>query len=64
MSEDKERMYRIALKALLLEAEHGADLDEFCEGAIASMLDDIAYDSDDIAQAVIAIEVAADAVSH
>lgn len=50
MSEDKERMYRIALKALLLEAvKHGADLDEFCERAIASMLDDIAYDSDDIA---------------
>lgn len=36
--------------------------DALCEAAIESMLNDIAYTSDDVAQAVLAIEVAADAV--
>lgn len=64
MSENKEKSLRMALKAVLVAAqEQGMDLDALRETAIESMLNDILYDSDDVAHAVIAIEVAADAVA-
>jgi hypothetical protein len=63
MSEDREKMLRMALKAVLIAAvDQGLDLESLTEAAIESMLNDIVYNSDDVAQAVIAIEVAADAL--
>jgi hypothetical protein len=64
MSENKEKSLRMALKAILAAAQdQGMDLDALREAAIESMLNDIVYESDDVAGAVIAIEVAADAVA-
>jgi hypothetical protein len=64
MSEDREKMLRMALKAVLIAAvDQGLDLDALTEAAVESMLNDIAYMSEDVAQAVIAIEVAADALA-
>jgi hypothetical protein len=63
MSEDREKVLRMALKAVLIAAVgQGLDLDDLTEAAVESMLNDIAYMSEDVAQAVIAIEVAADAL--
>jgi len=63
MSEDRERVFRIALRAVLLAAvEQGLNIDTLSEAAIESMLNDETYMPEDVAQAVIAIEVAADAV--
>jgi hypothetical protein len=64
MSEDREKVLRMALKAVLIAAvDQGLDLDALTEAAVESMLNDIAYMSEDVAQAVIAIEVAADALA-
>lgn len=63
MSEDRERAYRMALGAVLRAAvDQGVNLDTLSEAAIELMLNDIAYTPDDVAEAVVAIEVAADAV--
>jgi hypothetical protein len=57
-------MLRMALKAVLMAAvDQGLDLESLTEAAIESMLNDIAYLSEDVAQAVIAIEVAADGLN-
>jgi hypothetical protein len=64
MSENKEKSLNMALKAVIVAAqEQGVDLEVLRETAIGSMLNDIAYDSGDVAHAVIAIEMAADAVT-
>jgi len=64
MSESTEKSLKMALKAIMAAAQdQGLDLDALREAAIESMLNDIVYDSDDVARAVIAIEVAADAVA-
>ena len=63
MSEGNVRVLGMALRSVLRTAvEQGLDIDRLSEAAIESMLNDIAYTSDDVAQAVLAIEVAADAV--
>lgn len=63
MSEDRERVLRMALKAVLIAAvDMGLDLDTLSEAAIESMLNDIAYMSEDARDAALAIEVAADAL--
>ena len=63
MSQGNVRVLGMALRAVLRTAvEQGLDIDRLSEAAIESMLNDIAYTSDDVAQAVLAIEVAADAV--
>jgi len=63
MGEERERVFRMALRAVLLAAvEQGLNLDALSEAAIDSMLNDVGYMPEDVAQAVIAIEVAADAV--
>ncbi|MFK3794781.1 hypothetical protein [Pseudomonas sp. NPDC088444] len=64
MSEDRERVFRMALSAVLRAAvDQGLAVDTLSEAAIELMLNDIAYTQDDVAEAVIAIEVAADAVA-
>ena len=64
MSENTERSLRMALRAVLLSAQdQGVDLDVLRQTAIESMLNDIVYDSNDVAHAVIAIERAADALA-
>jgi phosphosulfolactate synthase (CoM biosynthesis protein A) len=64
MSEDREKMLRMALKAVLMAAvDQGLDLESLTEAAIESMLNDIAYMSEDVRDAALAIEVAADAIS-
>jgi anti-sigma regulatory factor (Ser/Thr protein kinase) len=63
MSENRENSLRMALRAVLLSAQdQGVDLDVLRQAAIESMLNDIVYDSNDVAHAVIAIERAADAL--
>jgi hypothetical protein len=63
MSEGNVRVLVMALRAVLCTAvEQGLGINRLSEAAIESMLNDIAYMSDDVAQAVLAIEVAADAV--
>lgn len=62
MTESRERVYRMALVAVLQAAgNHGLDIDRLAEEAIEMVLNDIAYSQGEVAQAVIAIEVAADA---
>lgn len=65
MSEDREKVLRMALKAVLLAAQElYVDVDELTEAAIQSMLQDRSFEGEDIAQASSAIEVAADALDY
>lgn len=63
MSEDRERVLRMALKAVLVAAQECCvDIDELAELAIESMLAEQFYSSADVAEATVAIEVAVDAL--
>jgi hypothetical protein len=63
MSEDREKVLRMALKAVLLAAQElYVDIDELTEAAIQTMLRDRSFEAEDIAEASSAIEVAADAL--
>lgn len=63
MSEDRERVLRMALKAVLVAAQECCvDIDELTELAIQSMLGERLYSPADVAEASTAIEVAADAL--
>ncbi len=63
MSEDRERVLRMALKAVLVAAQECCvDLDELTELAIQSMYGEQLYGSEDVAEASTAIEVAVDAL--
>ena len=63
MSEDRERVLRMALKAVLVAAQECCvDIDELTELAMESLLGERLYDAEDVAQAILAIEVAADAL--
>lgn len=65
MSEDREKVLRMALKAVLLAAQElYVDIDELTEAAIQAMLRDRSFDAEDIAEASSAIEVAADALDY
>jgi hypothetical protein len=64
MTESRERVFRMAMVAVLQAAgNRGLDTDRLAEESIELMLNDIAYSPEEVAQAVIAIEVAADAVT-
>lgn len=63
MSEDRERILRMALKAVLVAAQECCvDIDELTELAIQSMLGERFYDAEDVGEASSAIESAADAL--
>lgn len=63
MSEDRERVLRMALKAVLVAAQECCvDIDELAELAIESMLAEQFYSPADVAEATVAIEVAVDAL--
>jgi hypothetical protein len=63
MSEDRERVLRMALKAVLVAAQECCvDIDELTEIAIQSMLGEQFYNPADVAEATLAVEVAADAL--
>ena len=63
MSEDRERVLRMALKAVLVAAQECCvDIDELTELAIQSMYGEQFYSPADVAEASTAIEVAADAL--
>lgn len=63
MSEDRERVLRMALKAVLVAAQECCvDIDELTELAIHSMLGERFYDAEDVGEASSAIESAADAL--
>lgn len=63
MSEDRERVLRMALKAVLVAAQECCvDIDELTELAIQSMYTEQFYDPEDVAEASTAIEVAVDAL--
>ncbi|MFP3922341.1 hypothetical protein [Pseudomonas sp. W5-36] len=63
MSEDRERVLQMALKAVLVAAQECCvDIDELTELAIQSMYGEQLYDLADVAEATVAIEVAADAL--
>ncbi|SET89436.1 hypothetical protein [Pseudomonas graminis] len=63
MSEDRERVLRMALKAVLVAAQECCvDIDELTELAIQSMYGEQLYNPADVAEATVAIEVAADAL--
>ena len=63
MSEDRERVLRMALKAVLVAAQECCvDIDELSELAIQSMYGEQFYDPKDVAEASTAIEVAVDAL--
>ncbi|MDC6382797.1 hypothetical protein BW687_021760 [Pseudomonas graminis] len=63
MSEDRERVLRMALKAVLVAAQDCCvDIDELTELAIQSMYGEQFYNPADVAEATVAIEVAADAL--
>lgn len=63
MSEDRERVLRMALKAVLVAAQECCvDIDELSELAIQSMYGEQHYNPADVAEATAAIEVAADAL--
>lgn len=63
MSEDRERVLRIALKAVLVAAQECCvDIDELTELAIQSMYGEQLYNPADVAEATVAIEAAADAL--
>ena len=61
MSEDRERVLRMALQAVLAAAQElYVDIDELTETAFQSMLSDRSHKAEDVADATLAIEVAAD----
>lgn len=63
MSDDRERILRMALKAVLIAAQECCvDIDELTELAIQSMYGEQFYDAADVAEAAGAIEVVADAL--
>lgn len=63
MSEDRERVLRMALKAVLTSAQALCiDMDELAEVAFHSMLNESGYDAEDVAAASSEIEAAADAL--
>ncbi|WP_455913059.1 hypothetical protein [Pseudomonas syringae] len=63
MSKEREKVLKIALKAVLIAAQElYVDIDELAETAFQSMLNDKAYDAKDVAQASSVIEAAADAL--
>lgn len=63
MGEDRERVLRMALKAVLVAAQECfVDIDELTEVAIRSILSDKTYGAEDVAEAATAIEVAADSL--
>lgn len=63
MREDREKVLRMALKAVLVAAQElYIDVDELTEAAIRSMAREKRYDVDDVTEASVAIEVAADAL--
>ncbi|WP_141695191.1 hypothetical protein [Pseudomonas graminis] len=63
MSEDRERVLRMALKAVLVAAQECCvDIDELTEIAVLSMSGEQFYNPADVAEATVAIEVAADAL--
>ena len=63
MSEDRERVLRMALKAVLVAAQECCvDIDELTELAIQSMYGEQLYNPEDVTEATVAIEVAADAL--
>ncbi len=63
MSEDRERVLRMALKAVLVAAQECCvDIDELTELAIQSMYGEQLYNRADVADATTAIEVAVDAL--
>lgn len=63
MSEDRERVLRMALKAVLVAAQECCvDIDELTELAILSMYGEQFYDPGDVAEASTEIEVAVDAL--
>jgi hypothetical protein len=63
MSEDRERVLRMALKAVLIAAQECCvDIDELTELAIQSMYGEQFYDPEVVAEASTAIEVAVDAL--
>lgn len=59
MSEDSEKVLRMALKAVLGAARDlRMDLDELTESAIRLMVCEKRYDSNDVTEAAVAIEMA------
>ncbi|RJX81245.1 hypothetical protein [Pseudomonas sp. LS-2] len=63
MYDEREKALKLALRTVLSEAkERGLDVDLLCEGAMRSILDGPAREPVLIADAVLAIEVAADAL--
>jgi hypothetical protein len=63
MSEDRERVLRMALKAVLVAAQECCvDIDELTELAIESMCGERFYNPEDVGEAASAIESAADAL--
>lgn len=63
MSEDGERVLRMALKAVLVAAQECCvDIDELTELAIQSMYGEQFYDAEDVVEAATAIEAATDAL--
>lgn len=63
MSEDRERVLRMALKAVLVAAQECCvDIDELTELAIQSMYGEQFYDAEDVGEASSALESAADAL--
>jgi hypothetical protein len=63
MSEDRERVLQMALKAVLVSAQALCiDMDELAEVAFQSMLNEPGHDADDVAAASSAIEATADAL--
>jgi len=63
MSEDRERVLRMALKAVLVAAQECCvDIDELTELAIQSMYGEQFYNPEDVTEASTAIEVAVDAL--
>ena len=65
MSEDRERVLRMALKAVLVAAQAlRIDMDELAELAFQLMVSDEAYDFENVAAASSAIEAVVDALNE
>lgn len=63
MSEDREKVWRMAVKALLIVAQkQGLNLDELSEAAADELLQYRTYDSLHVPMAINEIEVAVDAL--
>jgi hypothetical protein len=63
MSDDRERVLRMALKAVLVAAQECCvDIEELTELAIQSMYGEQLYNPADVTEATVAIEAAADAL--